>query len=204
LCLQPAITGNAVDAAANCSFLYLPNPGKLPINFSAIGIRVISLPIPTQIITSDFVPGSTISAADPKQIIFTPGVCDASSSTPCGLAAAHIFDYQGATTLSKDGITQIGSPSTGSDGDYHFRTVPPHGAGLDHTVCMFRNLLSLITGFDPNEIALGIPDKADKALEGPYIPLCVGDPELDIPALVTATMTTASCAAGGLGIGGGH
>lgn len=202
-------------AASNCAFTYLINPNKLIPNLSAIGIRVISMPIPTRIVTSDFIPKSTITG-DATQLVHGSGICGAAGDT-CGIAAAHIFDYQGASKLSLDTALLIDGQGDGTElqdksANFHFHTVPPVGIGTDHSICMFYNLLSLINGFDHNLITVQYPDTTDSAIEGPYVPLCVGDPELDIPNGPPSDMTpsnlytanTASCAAGGFGVGPGH
>lgn len=186
------------DTSKKHSFLYFKNSNNLPINFAAPLIRVISLPIPTDIVTADFIPTSSISGSD---LEFTPGPCD-SLGTQCGLAAAHVFDYQGATSLSFNNVPQINAAETDFSGDFHFRTVPPSSASPGHAVDMFNNILTLITGLPSGQLALTISNPMEKALEGPYIPMSVDDIELAIPYEEAHSMNTASCAAGGFGVGG--
>jgi hypothetical protein len=193
------------DAAANSSFLYLKNlQNLLTTNYAAPGIRVISLPIPTRIVTADFIPTSSISGSG--DYAFTPGPCD-SSGTPCGLAACHVFDYDGATSLSFNNVLQIKASASDYTGDFHFHTVPPAKANRNHAVDMFNNLLNVIN-VTPGQLTLAISNPDLDAIAGPYIPTTVDGYELDIPQTARhpkiVTMSTASCAAGGLGLGGGH
>jgi hypothetical protein len=194
------------DAVAKGAFTYLTLNNPV-IDFTNPGIRVISLPIPTQIITADFPPGSTITSNPPSQLVHGAGTCD-NSGTPCGLAAAHIFDYQGASQLSYQGNIVINGARTGaeSDGwsaDFHIHTVPNSAPLPGHAVQMFQNLLGLIKGFNTSQVTLTIPHPKADPLEGPFVPTCVGDPELDIPYDSARTGNTASCAGGGVGVKGG-
>jgi hypothetical protein len=68
---------------------------------------------------------------------------------------------------------------------------------------MYQNLLGLIKGFNTSQVTLTIPHPKAKPLEGPFVPICVEDPELDIPYEGALTGNTASCAGGGVGVKGG-
>jgi hypothetical protein len=192
------------DASKKYSFAYFKNPANLQVNLQTPGIRIVALPIPSRILTADLIPGASISITDPSLLEYSPGVCD-SSGTKCGFAAAHILDYQGATAMIMDNSLLLSGPATDSTGDYHFHTVPPSYAGPGHAVNMFSNLVTLISGLGQDQISISFGNPTIKAEIGPYLPSCVGEPELDLLyAQGKKTMNTASCAAGGLGIGGGH
>jgi hypothetical protein len=148
------------------------------------------------------IPKASISITDKNLLEYKPGPCD-SAGNQCGFAAAHIFDYQGATAMIMDNSLLLSGPKADCTGDYHFRTVPPPSAGSGHAVSMFSNLVTLISGLGQDQISISFGDPNAMAEVGPYVPQCVTREELDIPFEGENTLNTASCAAGGLGVGGG-
>ena len=203
-------------------FAYLNNSydakGKCPIKINtsstysgkASGIRIIALPIPKRIRARGLVTRATFSDNTGNNLLNQPCV-DHTSSKMDGIATTHIFDYDGASSLTfkTDSVTD-NVYATEACIDYHFHTVPPKGMG-DHANPMFQNLLELLTcnGSSvagklcvnnpcPITIQPG-PDLPDGgAAELDYDPAAAPCPSYEGPRLGNL----ASCSGPGFGIGG--
>ena len=204
-------------------FAYLNNnydaKGKCPIKINtsvstysgkASGIRVIALPIPKRIRARGLVTRATFSDNTGINLLNQPSV-DHTSSKMDGIATTHIFDYDGASSLTfkTDSVTD-NVYATEACIDYHFHTVPPKGMG-DHANPMFQNLLEILTcnGSSvagklcvnnpcPITIQPG-PDLPDGgAAELDYDPAAAPCPSSEAPLLGDL----ASCSGPGFGIGG--
>ncbi len=204
------------------AFYFLSNDdGGLSVTTSGPKVRAISLPIPTRILPAAFITNAKVSGGGKR-------LQPCKSPLVPGLASTHIFDYQGASSLKLlDGAgNQV--DSAGQDNNYHFHTVTPSTASGNHTTMMFAALIGLISGLGPSPVTLAINGSLciDR---GPHTPAKVTDQELEMlppdsqasqaeapgmrmqtkPGRSTAVqretlfnLNIASCASGGLGVGG--
>jgi hypothetical protein len=197
-----SVTDLFSDAGTRCQMSYIGNPKQdLKPDFRFPLIRVVSMPFPTRLITAGFSPSSYVNDTDQGHWIHSPGGAHATKSGE--VAATHIFEYMGASSLNFNGQQVIAAPSTDYNGDFHFHTVPP--IGLDqtdptHPQEMFALLMSII-GLDSKQIKLVMPYPAAKPKRGRNVPKCVQDLELEIIYENGLLGNTASCAAGGHAIG---
>jgi hypothetical protein len=196
------ITGLFKDAAEKRTFMWVPSV-TIKSDLSKIKnvdkrLMKISVPIPNQIVTSDFLEKSSVVAE--------PGLLHRPVSDDTGAPAAFIFDYQKAKNLSVDYDSQFsmeGGPTSASD--YHFRVVPKDCPPSYHATMMFANLMHHLVEWNNAEpvLEMSIPEKID---HGKYVPSGVTDEELDIPNSsqpCTRSMRTGACAGGGGGISTG-
>lgn len=193
------------DADKNCWFNYIKNDKvDLALNPSLSDIRVISLPYPTRIFPVDLIVAAHVTDADGAHPLNRP-------TNGYGFAAGHVFDYQGASSLSFNNAQVIASPSTGSDADFHFRTVPPKPSSAGHTQRMFRNLLNVVSGLKTSDFSLVMPLNPPQ-YAGPFVPQSVTMDELAMEGGKSTDHSgaprwafigdTAGCAATGGGVGG--
>jgi hypothetical protein len=186
------------NTQAATPFGYIPgthNGQRLSVDWARIGLRVISMPLPTSIIAAGFRGGTSV--ADQKSY-FKKGPVTATSGVP----TTHIFVYDGASNLTfqpPNASIQTMNHGTGPQADYHFHTVPSFEPGFDHSPCMFENLMSLLLTMDRTGLTIQTT-QPDDVIPGPGVPGCVDHWELEIPE-GTRTHTTASCAAPGAGLG---
>jgi len=205
------------DSVKNGGFYYLSHLTNQnqdltiqPDNYSV----VITIPIPTCITLAAFQSGGSVINADPSH----PGPAYSGGKPPYGVATTHIFDYQGASSLTF-GNDHLNA-SVDSTADYHFHTVPKSDPGFSHARSMFDNLLSLLHSgsgpYDRTLLSLSILDTSSLSA-GPFVPLppCVSLEELEMKVIPpckngpmavasieqAAMVTLASCAGGSMGIG---
>jgi hypothetical protein len=171
-------------------------------------IRIISLPIPTQIIPTAFVNGSISDSANQIATTIPKNAVDGR------IATTHIFEYPGATswTFTKSD----GTLTAGSDAHFHFHTVPSptSGSGTPPSANdMFQNLLNLLLGASKPSISSDV-ETPDDLIEGPLFPLGICDEEAEITQLTCTNedlvggpsrknrLDLPSCAGGSIGLGG--
>jgi len=196
---SPSVKKLFEDAAQHYGFVYVTNPNlDLKFTFTSKYLRIIRIQqLPTRIVTADIISGSSIDTQN--------GSYPASSVGP--LSAAHILDYENGSSLSFNGQQEIASGSQLHNADYHFHTVPPSGALQGHGARMLKSLLGSVTGL--KSAAIVIPDTDPD--RGPYVPCSVDQSELATSsrrhhqsegAQHGLINNTASCAGGGVGVGG--
>jgi len=198
------------DTAAASPFTYLPNTANdIRFNSGAINLRIISVPIPTQIILAGFLVGAVVHG--PKDVLAA-----INTTQVTGIATTHIFDYEGpqatlnftpptgSSTPGPDGPTIMLNAGQDFSSDMHFHTVPKIPDGMNHAQPMFNNLLNTIvsqtSAFGSGDFSLTIPTSA-KFARGPYVSKCVSTTELEIP-YAQMLSNLASCAGGAIGVGG--
>jgi hypothetical protein len=192
------------DAVSRCGMSYISNPRRdINPDFTSAGVRVISIPFPTRLITAAFAPSSYVNDLDDKHSMHSP---TSAHDTKSGLvASAYVFEYMGASSLLFNGQPAIGSASIGYQSDFHFHTVPPSGISRQdpqHPQKMFANLMSLI-GLDNTKLTLVMPYLSAEPDPGTYVPQCVDKYELAILDHEVRVGDTASCAGGGHAVGDG-
>jgi len=199
-------------------FVYLTNSGNTLTVTPTKSVRAISLPMPNCIIPGAFITDGKISGNAQGHY--------SGSQSGCGfrLATTHVFDYWQATELTLTDGRYYYIDNATQDTDYHFHTVPRLPIMPGHAAAMFARLIGLI-GLKATDLAITVPDPPcfDR---GRNIPLSVSDEELEMePLAITRTVrkygsvmarrndrgnenetesNLASCASGGLGLGGGH
>lgn len=225
---QPPYSSVSEFFASACpaSFNYFENAkGDMHIDFTHRGIRVISFPLATSMITADITPGCVINnnddthqfhkypsgAARCKYSYQVPTVRTPSNSN-CSyeIATAHIFEYDGAHALTFKDKAMIEQDSKGHRADFHFHTVPPAYAPPGHTSEMFFNLISTIPALKGADFSLS--GMKYRPVAGPCVPDCVDASELTLPPGAVAEPppgyhfpqhgSLASCAAPGFGYNG--
>jgi hypothetical protein len=197
---QPKSTYKLFSKTASANpFMWMPAMKMKPDMSDLTTVRRISTPIPTRILTCDFL--------DESYIYDNGHVVDSQVTIQTGAPGGFIFDYQGADSLSFSVDESSVSGSTTSDADYHFRTVPywPPGTGADgcHPQKMFSHQLEMLVNFgqsQPPTLSMNCSD--NKVIPGKYVPVSVSNSELDISPPPLRSLTTASCAGGGGAVGG--
>jgi hypothetical protein len=203
------------DTLSRVAFTYLKNPivngaQTYSIVNTVATIRVISLPIPAEIIPAAFLSGATVQDTS-NNLQTTPAQYKA-----VGVPTSHIFDYPSGTSLTfagPDGTTldSVVPDSSGKLAHFHFHTVPV----TSHTgEGMFQNLQNLLMSMSTAPLSL-LNEDTTKMTAGPTVPLDVCEEELDMGASVctapnsrkpviqfTSRTNAASCAGGGIGLGG--
>lgn len=203
-------------AARDCDFNYIPETP--PLTFTTGDIRVISLPFPTRLFVAGIVPGGTITTDNQHPL---------EGGALSGQAAmAHVLEYAGASaSLTFDGTTVNATKNYTSD--FHFHTVPTNPTY--HGPKMFGYLIQNIVGngynVQLNALEPNIPPILGGCISTQAQGFDIGEldyfgnqgtekakPEAKGHAqaapkpgeIVTIfTHTTASCAGGGIGVGGG-
>ncbi len=203
--------GGAVfsDACDNFRFNYFQNEGgKLSILFNTPGIRVVSFPFPTRMITANTFLNSNVTNRSGAHYFHVKGGATTSNVSDY-VASAHIFEYENASTLTFNDAVMIEQGSKRYRSDFHFHTVPPKGTQQSHSQDMLRNLLSSISPLEPGKFDLNLPDQDASPSAGAYVPNCVDASELTLPrgsedaskgTHIPFHADLASCAAPGLGI----
>lgn len=107
---------------------------------------------------------------------------------------AHVFEYQGATSLNFKGKKTPAAQD--SSANFHFHTVPPNDTF--HGVEMFAALVKDV--LNDNSISLDATEPDTAPILGQCLPQYFDISELDYST--SRTRTTASCAGAGLGLGG--
>jgi hypothetical protein len=167
------------DAQNNCGFNYIAK--DLSASFSTTGLRVIHIPLPTKLFVAGYMPKGTIdSSTYPLK-----GTGEA--------AMAHVFEYDGATSLKFKGKKTPAAQD--SSANFHFHTVPPDDTF--HGVAMFAALVKDV--LSDTTVSLDATEPDAPPIPGKCLPQYFDVSELDYP---TKAKTTASCAGAGLGIGG--
>jgi hypothetical protein len=185
--------------ANGCSdnFNYFDN-GKsdLSIDFTNPQIRVISLPIPTAMITADTITSSYVGNADGRHQ-FHGHSSGANAGKSNEVSAAHILEYDGANALCLDKRQMISQASSSFSANFHFHTVPTQPVSQNHGEEMFGNLISLV----PSLSASDFTPTGFKAIQmrGSNVPTSVDSIELQLPPRVTAV--TPADGATGVAIG---
>jgi len=193
-------------------FTYFPNTdGDMRFNKMAQYLRIISVPIPTQIIAAAFLDEAYISYND-NVAITTP-----SEDDDFGIPTAHIFDYQGPQaqlnfqpppgSLINYLTDTPSSINLHSGTDYasnlHFHTVlgPKLKDWSSHPQEMFTNLLNIVPSksakFGSGDLTLSTP--STNLYPGDYVPITVDPSELET---LIRSMDLAGCAGGSFGVGG--
>lgn len=187
------------NAQKDSPFYYIPNPdpqNPYKLNWNAQGLRVISIPIPTQIVPASFRTNAYIQdtgnhlhqAANPWAIN--------------GVPTTHIFDYQNA-----DSLTFSLDPSTmsapvrktqDSTADYHFHTAPQKTDTTEHGPMMLSMLLGLI---DPTLAADVTLQLIANPTIGPDVPTSVGPGEFELPVVAPKQISIPTCGSGGIAVG---
>lgn len=209
---QPAksLAGLFAAATANCNFNYIPN--DLPLTFTSGDIRVISVPFPTRLLVVGTLQGGIITSDQQNYPLLGTGLA----------GMAHVFDYQGASSLAFMGKTT--NASQDSSANFHFHTVPP--GCVYHGTEMFAALIKDVLGGNYTIQLSGVDPDLPPVLGG-CVPNGFDPAELDYPGQTdpcfqqkkqqtaearsktepqhetALTHTTASCAGAGLGVGGG-
>ena len=198
------------DTLKKAPFVYLANgSGDIKLRTALPRLRIISVPIPTQIIPAAFEMGATISAEAGVPLAPLQGAYGVIN----GLPTTHIFDYwgdQATLTFNPPAGSTIGIPvgptitlnaSTDSSSDMHFHTVVQTQDHMDHGPAMFSNLMDIVlsqsVAFDSGDIALVSPTLSS-FVPGPNVPNCISDGELEIEP---DRSDLASCSGTGIGIG---
>lgn len=182
------------EASDKYWFNYLENKNALSPSCSTEGIRVISIPIPTRILSGNFLAKAQLNSADSGNNAWHKG----NQSTPKG-GSAHIFEYVRGNALSFEGRTMICTASQDYRADFHFHTVPlddsPHGPEM--VSYLWDNVVK------KGLVTASIPNPEDQPTQEWYLPNSVNYHEMDIPDPRTPRLrTTASCAGLGGGLGG--
>jgi hypothetical protein len=201
------------DTLSMTTFTYLPNPmvngaPTYQINPGKLPVRIISLPIPSEIIPTAFL--SKAKVGDPSNVLQTTQ----SQYSANGVPTCHIFDYPAATSLSFAGPDNAVLDSAELDPNnkanpnlhYHFHTVP----GKDHDGKEMFDRLQKLLNVSPK---LTLANYDPPYLLPGTLPADVCEEELDL-GRSACTMPNdqfsnrnlhtdaASCAGGALGLGG--
>lgn len=185
-------------------FVYIPNSqSNLQVDLAKCGLRVISVPIPTAIVPCGFVTNAVI-----KDLNHNLLQQDNSKWTNTGVATTHIFQYAGGASAAFN--TDTVTTTVTSPMDLHFHAVPSQPQDENHASDMFQHLISLIYGVSGStQTYLGSQDlvytggmtAADPGTDATTLKI---DPtELDILYAKDRDGDVASCASGGIGLGGG-
>lgn len=203
-----------VNQLPGSPFTYMPNASKsLRVDFTRSDLYTIRMPIPTRLIPAAFVLNASFTDTD-GYIAPTQPV---GGTNAFGLATTHIFEYGSATNLSffdVDGTTRLAGALAGED--FHIHTSPENN-NLPHNAMMFGNLMGSIDGLK-NKPQLNLV-QCPIVYQGPDIPSGVTPRELEMqePPILCLSQaqskaepihrsstggTLASCAGGGIGLGG--
>lgn len=121
------------------------NKCPIKLDFTACGLRVISLPIPTRICGAGYLTTATIND-NSQSILNNPSSHNQSVS---GVATTHIFEYEGADCLTFKTADVVDTMrAVDPISHYHFHTVPRKNMG-GHGPAMFHNLLGLLSDDKP-------------------------------------------------------
>ena len=169
------------DSGDKSNFNYFDNPNNdMTIDFTRVGIRVISFPFPTRMIIADVCSSTFINNTDHNHLFHRKTGDTDTGAHSYPVASAHIFEYDGATRLSFDDELMIDHGATGHRRDFHFHTVPPPYMRTAHSAKMLKNLVSLINPLDPDCFDLSFPGIVDFPSRGSYVPKCVDAFELSL------------------------
>jgi len=177
------------------------------------GIRIIALPIPKRIRARGLLTNATMTDKSNMNLLNRPTLASTTSNMD-GLATTHIFEYDGASSLTfTAGSVTDTIYATEECIDYHFHTVPSVNMG-DHGPAMFNNLLCLLSYTSPSYAG---PSPAGMLSMSNPCPIMVqpgpdlpdgGTAELDYDAVAAPCSNSsikgdlASCSGPGFGIGG--
>lgn len=195
------------SASASSQFTYIVNTGRVhSIDWTQCGMRVISVPLPTRIIPAAF--RTSTKVCDPSGRLHPCG-----NSNDRGVATTHIFEYEGASSLTFIPPYATGAQTMphGTDykSDYHFHTVPDKAPTEGHDKIMFGHLMNLLKGNTCADLKLkpGPLCPPETVARGAAVPSSISSPELEM-ALATRKecgllIDLASCGSSGVGLGDG-